>query len=76
MICAVYPANEEWHLSGEEEMISEDRIDRELTEKYRKLTPAMQELIDKMINLLNEQQERENKKISNATSPKGGFLSV
>lgn len=62
MICAVYPANEEWHLSGEEEMISEDRIDRELTEKYRKLTPAMQELIDKMIDLLNEQQERENKK--------------
>lgn len=49
-------------MSGEEEMISEDRIDRELTEKYRKLTPAMQELIDKMIDLLNEQQERENKK--------------
>ena len=57
-----YPANEEWHLTGEGEMISEDRIDRELTEKYRKLTPAMQELIDKMIDLLNEQQERENKK--------------
>ena len=36
----------------------------------------MQELIDKMIDLLNEQQERENKKISNATAPKGGFLSV
>ena len=32
----------------------------ELTEKYRKLTPAMQELIDKMIDLLNEQEEREN----------------
>ena len=76
MICAVYPANEEWHLTGEGEMISEDRIDRELTEKYRELTPAMQELIDKMIDLLNEQQERENKKISNATAPKGGFLSV
>ncbi len=76
MICAVYPANEEWHLTGEGEMISEDRIDRQLTEKYRKLTPAMQELIDKMIDLLNEQQERENKKISNTTAPKGGFLSV
>lgn len=32
MICAVYPANGEWLLSGEGEMISEDRIDRELTE--------------------------------------------
>lgn len=62
MICAVYPINEEWLLSGEGEMISEDRIDRELTEKYRKLTPDMQELIDKMIDLLNEQQERENNK--------------
>ena len=76
MICAVYPANEEWHLTGEGEMISEDRIDRQLTEKYRKLTPAMQELIDKMIDLLNEQQEREKKKIINTTAPKGGFLSV
>ena len=37
MICAVYPANGEWLLSGEGEMISEDRIDRELTESIESL---------------------------------------
>lgn len=60
MICAIYPVNEEWLLSGEGEMISEDRIDRELTEKYRKLAPDMREIIDRMIDLLIEQQERNN----------------
>ena len=60
MICAIYPVNEEWLLSGEGEMISEDRIDRELTEKYRKLAPDMREIIDRMMELLIEQQERNN----------------
>ena len=60
MICAIYPVNEEWLLSGEGEMISEDRIDRELTEKYRKLAPDMREIIDRMIDLLIEQQVRNN----------------
>ena len=40
-------------------MITEDRLDRELTEKYRRLSSNMQELVDRVIDLLLEQQGRE-----------------
>jgi len=59
LICAIYPVNEKWLLTGKGEMITEDRLDRELTEKYRRLSSNMQELVDRVIDLLLEQQGRE-----------------